>query len=312
MEGFPDFSEPGLRVRLSFYPDFLNEIETVAILGGGLLGGSLALALKDRLETRLWARRTDAVTSALEMGIDGATSDLEKALSGADLVVLSVPVGAMTGLAETAVDHGLNPSMLVTDVGSVKRVVHRSPGLLLKQRGIPFIGGHPMAGSEQRGVEAARRDLFSGAVCLLTDDDGVGEPWTGTLERFWSDLDCRVCWTDAGNHDDLVARISHFPHLIAAAAAMVSLKNPREASFGGGGLRDTTRVAGGDPDMWAEILMENRAAVSDSLAEAMEVLGDIQSSLKDGDHEAILKWLKKASGLHGASRSFENPANKQS
>ena len=169
-----------------------------------------------------------------------------------------------------------------------------------------------MAGSEQRGVEAASKDLFSGAMCFLTDDDAVGEPWAGMLENFWAGLDCRVCWTDAQNHDELVARISHFPHLIAAAAAMVSLKDPKDARFGGGGLRDTTRVAGGDPDMWAEILMENRAAVSGSLAAAMEVLKDVQASLKNGDHQAIRSWLDRASKLQRQSRSLENPADKES
>jgi prephenate dehydrogenase len=290
----------------------LKEIETIAILGGGLLGGSLALALQDRLRTRLWARRADSVNTALDLGISGATVEMREALSDADLVVLSVPVGAMDGLVELALENGLSSSSLVTDVGSVKRVVHRYAGNRLKERGVPFIGGHPMAGSEQRGVEAARADLFAGAMCFLTDANGVGEPWTGRLERFWGGLNCRVCWTDSDRHDDLVARISHFPHLIAAAAAMVSLKDPEDAGFGGGGLRDTTRVAGGDPDMWAEILMENRAAVGASVSEVIEVLQGIQSSLADGDHQAIKAWLGRACELQRSSRSFEVAANKES
>lgn len=289
----------------------MKKIETIAILGGGLLGGSLALALKGRVETRLWARREESVSNARDRGVEGATGDMKTALAGADLVILSVPVGAMESLTELALEHGLDGSFLVTDVGSVKRVVHRSPGALLKKRGIPFIGGHPMAGSEQRGVEAAREDLFSGAMCFLTDDDGVGEPWTRMLEDFWSGLGCRVCWTEAAAHDQLVARISHFPHLIAAATALVSLRDPSEARFGGGGLRDTTRVAGGDPDMWAEILMENRAAVSGLVVESIATLEDVRALLEGADHEGIRSWLKKANELHRISRSPENLSDSQ-
>ncbi|MEP4079214.1 prephenate dehydrogenase [Haloferula sp.] len=284
----------------------MKEIETITVLGGGLLGGSLAMALQDQRETKLWSRREESVEAAQSLGIRGATSDLKSALAGADLVILSVPVGAMRPLVEMALESGLGPSSLVTDVGSVKRVVHGNPGALLKQKGIPFIGGHPMAGSEQRGVEAATKDLFSGAMCFLTDDDQVGEPWAQALEAFWRELGCRVSWTDASSHDQLVARISHFPHLIAAAAATVSLKDPADARFGGGGLRDTTRVAGGDPDMWTEILMENREAVGDSVAEALAILTDIQESLKSGNQEAVRSWLERASELHRISRSSEN------
>jgi prephenate dehydrogenase len=163
-----------------------------------------------------------------------------------------------------------------------------------------------MAGSEQRGVEASKKDLFSGAMCFLTDDDLIGDPWAGKLEAFWSGLDCRICWTDSKSHDDLVARISHFPHVIAAAAAMVSLNDPLDARFGGGGLRDTTRVAGGDPGMWSEILMENRYAVSHSVTQAIEALGEIQKSLERGDLASIQSWLERAKSLHSKSRNPEN------
>ena len=285
----------------------MKEFEKIAILGGGLLGGSMAMALQDRYETCLWARRAETAVEARKLGVATSTNDLGEALDRADLVVLSVPVGAMAGLVEKALEHGLKSPTLVTDVGSVKRIVHRTAGAMLGERGIPFIGGHPMAGSEQKGIEASRKDLFSGAMCFLTDDDGAGDPFRAMLERFWSGLDCRVCWTDAARHDELVARVSHFPHLIAAAAAMVSLKDPTDARFGGGGLRDTTRVAGGDPDMWAEILIENRAAVSGSLGEAMIVLKEIHAALDRGDERAVLDWLRKASELHRISRSVENP-----
>jgi len=269
-----------------------DRFHKLAILGGGLLGGSLALA--SPLPVSLWARREETVRQARERGISSATADLGEALAGADLVVLGVPVGAMRGLLERALEVGLEPGALVTDVGSVKEVVHRELGPLLAGSGHDFIGGHPMAGSEARGIEAGREDLFDGAFCLLTDDGGVGDPAAARLEGFWRELGCRVRWLGAAEHDRLVARISHFPHVMASATALVAMERPGEARFGGGGLRDTTRVAGGDAAMWAEILIENREAVAQSVERGIAGLGEMLAMLRDGEHEALREWLERA------------------
>lgn len=281
----------------------LKHIEKIAVLGGGLLGGSLALRLAGKKSCSLWARRRQSVMEAQALGVETATDDLAEAVSGVDLVVLSVPVGAMPGLLDQAVQAGVPKTALVTDVGSVKCVVHRSVGPRIAAAGLRFIGGHPMAGSESRGVLAARADLFKGAACLLTDDEGVGEPWAKALEEFWSDVGCRVRWMSASAHDSLVARISHFPHVMAAVTAGVALGDPQEARFGGGGLRDTTRVAGGDPAMWAEILLENREAVAAAVRASRQSLGDVLAMLERDDHEATLAWLADAQRLHQAGQA---------
>ncbi|MEM9236008.1 MAG: prephenate dehydrogenase/arogenate dehydrogenase family protein [Verrucomicrobiota bacterium] len=286
----------------------MKEFRKIAILGGGLLGGSMALALAGRREVALWARRDASVAEARAAGITGATGDLAKALEGAELVVLCVPVGAMAGLVEQAIEVGLNEGCLITDVGSVKRVVHQELAML-RERGIPFIGGHPMAGSERCGIDASRSDLFDGATCFLTDEDGVGDPEASLLAGFWEDLNCRVSWIKAEEHDQLVARISHFPHLMAAATALVSLKNPDEAAFGGGGLRDTTRVAGGDPGMWAEIVMENREAIAASVSESIEQMKALEDALESGDQNVIHQWLERAHQWHAACQ--KNKESKQ-
>lgn len=290
----------------------LKEFKKVAILGGGLLGGSLALRLEGRSRYSLWARREASVMEARELGISGATGSLREAVADADLVVLSVPVGAMPGLMAQAVEAGLPESALVTDVGSVKRVVHQSLQDVLKDAGLRFIGGHPMAGSESRGVTAARSDLFDGAACLLTDDDQVGDSWTGRLEDFWVNVGCRVRWMSSADHDSLVARISHFPHVMAAATADVALVNPEDARYGGGGLRDTTRVAGGDAAMWAEILLENRGAVASSLRSVVESLGDVLAMLEKGDHEALLAWLEDTQGRYLRARAAKQDETSRS
>ncbi|RYD41007.1 MAG: prephenate dehydrogenase/arogenate dehydrogenase family protein, partial [Verrucomicrobiaceae bacterium] len=227
--------------------------------------------------------------------------DMAEAVEGADLVVLSTPVGAMATVLLAAQTAGLSREALITDVGSVKAAPHRLLQPLLERTGAKFIGSHPMAGSEQTGIGAADVELFEGAACLLTDDSRVGNPWAGKLERFWEALGCRVSWLDASGHDALVARISHFPHLMAAAAAKVALENPADGNFGGGGLRDTTRVAGGDPAMWAEIVMENRDALRDVLGNGIREMSEMLAMLEAGDHEALRRWLEDAKIARDAS-----------
>jgi prephenate dehydrogenase len=274
-----------------------GDFPNVTILGGGLLGGSLALALplsKNPPSVRLWVRREETVQEAKAAGIDGVTANLAGAVKDADLVVLAVPVGAMPALLEAAIQAGLPTGALVTDVGSVKGHPHETLRPVLSGTGIGFIGSHPMAGSERNGISAANAGLFQGAACLLTNDDHVAGSKAAALDHFWQSVGCHTAWMSAVIHDALVARISHLPHLIAASGARVSLKDPAEGRFGGGGLRDTTRVAGGNPDMWAEIVMENREAILGPLRETVADLSEILASLESGDQESVREWLTVA------------------
>jgi prephenate dehydrogenase len=269
----------------------------ISILGGGLLGGSLALALANQSKAprvRLWARKEETADAARKLGIDGATSDLKFAIEDADLLILAVPIGAMADLVSAAINAGLPNTCLVTDVGSVKQSPHRELAPLLEPKGIDFIGSHPMAGSERNGLSAISATLFQGAACLLTNDAKVIEPRAKALENFWQAIGCHTAWISSATHDALVARISHLPHIIAASAARVCLKNPADGRFGGGGLRDTTRVASGNPEMWAEILVENRAALINPLRESIADLNDILTSLENGDHQSTRQWLDEA------------------
>jgi prephenate dehydrogenase len=273
--------------------DFSN----ISILGSGLLGGSLALALAAQAHpprVRLWARKAQTASEARALGIDGATDDLKFAVEGADLLVLCVPVGAMPALIAAALEAGLPATCLVTDVGSVKQAPHCQLAPLLAPKSIEFIGSHPMAGSERNGLAATSATLFEGAACLLTHEGETASPRAMALEAFWQSIGCHTAWMSPTAHDALVARISHLPHLIAASAARVCLKNPADGRFGGGGLRDTTRVASGNPDMWAEIVSENRAALLDPLRESITDLQAILHLLENGNQQAILQWLAEA------------------
>jgi prephenate dehydrogenase len=269
----------------------------IAILGGGLLGGSLALALAS-LETppqvRLWARRSASLEDARRRGIAGATDNLGQAVAGADLVILAVPVGSMPALISAAMAAGLPDTCLVTDVGSVKQAPHQSLAPLLAQRAIAFIGSHPMAGSERVGIAAAHARLFNGAACLLTNDDEAPAALAAALENLWQSIGCQTTWLSAAAHDALVARISHLPHILAASGARVCLTDPSLGRFGGGGLRDTTRVASGNPEMWAEILIENRHALMAPLRESVADLSAILASLEAADQAQACQWLATA------------------
>ena len=274
-----------------------SDFPNITILGGGLLGGSLALALgssENPPNICLWARKPETVEEARTLGITNVTDDLSEAVRNADLMVLAVPVGAMIELVRSALAAGLPEKCLVTDVGSVKRTPHKKVAPLLAEHGIQFIGSHPMAGSERNGLSAVTANLFYDAACLLTNDDRAPADQAAALERFWKSIGCRTSWMSAAIHDELVARISHLPHLIAASAARVCLKDPSEGRFGGGGLRDTTRVAAGNPTMWAEIVIENREALIGPLQETIADLREILASLEDDNQEQACQWLTTA------------------
>jgi prephenate dehydrogenase len=279
-----------------------HDFQHIAILGGGLLGGSIALAAAPFASTvRLWARRPETAARARERGIPRATTDLADACAGADLCILCVPVGAMAALLDEAIAAGLPESCLVTDVGSVKSAPHRDLGPIMAGRAGHFIGSHPMAGSERKGIEAIQHTLMQNAACILTNDSHAPAEETARLERFWQSLGCRTSWMNAASHDTCVARISHLPHVVAASAARVCLRDPAEGAYGGGGLRDTTRVAGGDPSMWAEILTENRAALIAPMRETLADLAEILALLETGDQEAVRHWLEHARTLRATS-----------
>ncbi len=261
----------------------------VAILGPGLLGGSISLALRAQsgTEVRLWARRPEAVEEAQQLGVAHlATTDLSEAVSGADTVLLCVPVGAMEALVQKMLPS-LAVDALVTDVGSVKEPVCRVLSPLLQGRA-HFIGSHPMAGSEKAGLAAARANLFEGAVCILTPESGVtSEETVGRATSLWQRLGGMVRSLPASVHDQICAMISHMPHLAAAALVRtVDSTCPEAFAFCGPGFRDTTRIAGGLPEMWTEILLSNRQAVAGGVRALISVLEQAAVQLERGDETA--------------------------
>jgi len=275
----------------------------ITIIGVGLLGGSIGLTIKRRKlarEVAGFVRRAASLKECENAGaVDYATTDLLAAVSNADLVILCTPLARMRSLAQqflTALKRGA----IVTDVGSVKAGVVSELESLVKKSGAHFIGSHPMAGAEKTGVNAARNDLFENAVCILTPTKKTNPAALKKLEQFWKSLGARTLRLDATQHDLLVSRSSHLPHVVAATLANLVL-NPaspkQQAALCASGFRDTTRIASGSPEMWRDIALANRKNISQSVDEFMAELKKFQSALKSGDDKAIEKIFVTAKSL---------------
>ena len=274
---------------------------SLAVFGPGLLGGSLLLDARAMglRELRVWARRGESLDQVRERGLaDLASTDAREVAEGADFLVLCVPVGGMKALAEQIVQAKLGVAPVVTDVGSVKAAVLAGAGAVCQTAGVPFVGSHPMAGAETSGLEAARAGLFRDAACILTPDGDTFPPAMAKVEAFWQALGCRTSQMDAARHDTLVARISHLPHLAAVAATLACFKPDASlAQYAAGGLRDTTRVASGPPDMWRGILMENRQAILPALSDLHRATGELLEILEKADEGSLLSRLEEACRL---------------
>jgi prephenate dehydrogenase len=274
--------------------------QKITIIGVGLLGGSIGLAVKRRRlarEVAGFVRRPASVKDCEQVGaVDYATTDLLAAVSNADLVILCTPLARMRSLTEQFLP-ALKRGALVTDVGSVKTGVVREVCGLVRTAGAHFIGSHPMAGGEEAGVQAARADLFMKAICVVTPTKNSNRTALRIVEQFWKLLGGRILRLTPQWHDQLVSRSSHLPHVVAAALANLVL-DPASPEFQSAlcanGFRDTTRIASGSPEMWRDIALANRGNLSRSLDAFICELQKFQRALKKSDAKAISKCLETA------------------
>ena len=269
----------------------------VAILGVGLIGGSIGLAARRRANAEVRGYDPDATVCAraLELGaIDAQAADLAEAVAGAGVVFVAAPVGALAETVREALDAA-PPDCVVTDVGSTKRVV--------KDAGEDerFVGGHPLAGAETSGVEHAREDLFDGATWYLTPARGstagvLYERLHAVLRSFGA----QPTAIDADTHDRLMAYVSHLPHvtanlLVAQAAELLGGEHAqRRLPAVGPSFRDATRVAGANSAIWTDIYMSNRDALIAGLDELAERLAQVRGSLAAGDAPRVTAWNESA------------------
>jgi cyclohexadieny/prephenate dehydrogenase len=276
---------------------FATMLRKLSILGPGLLGGSIGLAARQRKVAKrvaIWARRPEAADQAYQLGAaDEATNDLAKVVADAELVVLATPLGVMRALVDQ-MRPALPDGCVVTDVGSVKYPIvnELSDALAGKAR---FVGSHPMAGSEQSGIEAARRDLFENAVCIVTPREDTDKAALEVVYEFWKALGCSVKTLAPLEHDEIVARISHLPHLVAAAVVNVVCNDgAHPLNFVGPGFKDFTRIAGGPFEMWTEICLDNRKEIGRALDTLIEELGKVRAAVENSDAVELRTMLKRA------------------
>jgi cyclohexadieny/prephenate dehydrogenase len=271
-----------------------NASPTVCIVGVGLLGGSLALALKQRrLVGRVVGtdRLPGLLSRALERGlVDEAEPDLTKAVASADVVVFCTPVDVIAAQAVEASAH-CKPGTLLTDVGSTKSaIVAAVEGRM--PPGVDFVGAHPLAGSEKSGPEYAQIDLFEGRLVVLTPSATTTPAALNRARAFWLDLGARVEVLGAAEHDHALALTSHLPHLVASVLSGILPGEWRGLTATG--FRDTTRLAGGSPEMWKAIFLNNR----DSVLQAVDLfrvhLAQFRTAIAAGDARALERLLDDA------------------
>ncbi len=271
----------------------------VSIIGTGLVGGSMGLALKERglASTVIGVgRRKSSINKALKLkAIDEGTTKTEEAVEQADIIILATSVNLIPGLAKQIIPL-MKKSAILTDVGSTKDYIVSQVNKEIKSRQdglkLDFIGAHPLSGSEQRGIESARSDLFEGSVCILTPTSLNSKKSITKLSSMWKALGAKISIMTPSKHDEVVAFVSHLPHFVASSLANVI--NAKYWEFAASGLRDTTRVASGDPELWLSISKQNKARIIEALRSFSEEIRCTLQDLEQGNNDKVLKTLKKA------------------
>lgn len=278
--------------------------ERITIIGAGLIGSSVARAVKraDAAGTLVLADADEAVLAeaqSLELA-DSYASNAAEAVADADLVVLAVPVGAMASVGANMAP-GLKAGAVVTDVGSVKASVVKALAPLLPN-GVHLIPGHPVAGTEQSGPAAGFASLFDDRWVIVTPPQNADEPAVEALSAFWTLLGSRVEIMTPEHHDLVLAITSHVPHLIAynivgTASDLEEVTRSEVIKYSAGGFRDFTRIAASDPTMWRDVFLNNKEAVLEMLGRFTEDLTALQRSIRWGDGDALFDLFTRTRGI---------------
>ena len=271
--------------------------QQITILGPGLLGASLAMAVKERgLAARVvtWSRRPESRAKCLNQSwCDAVFDSLEKAVVGSDLVVICTPVQTIVPLL-VQIRPALDAEALITDVGSTKSLICREARSALEGHSATFLGAHPMAGSEQAGMEHAQSDLFENAACILTPLDDASAEAIAKLSAFWDALGMTVSTVSPEKHDEIVAHVSHLPHLLASTlCGYLAAQDDTWRTLAGGGLRDTTRIASGDPQLWKQILEQNSDEVVRAIEGFEQQLHHLKTALLNQDSLGVIAQLER-------------------
>ncbi len=267
--------------------------QSVCIIGTGLIGGSLALALRDaKFCARITgAGRTEAtLKKAVDLGIiDSYETDLAKAVSGADIVVVAVPLGAMKSVFEQ-IAPALSVTTVVTDAGSAKQTVIHDAEAALGEKAGRFVAAHPIAGTERSGVQAAFKELYDNKRVIITPTESTESSAVDLVIAMWQAAGAEVETMSAEHHDQVLAGTSHLPHLLAFGLVdcLNNLEDVDEIfRFAAGGFRDFTRIASSDPVMWRDICLSNREAVMAMMKRYFQEMDKMYEALQESDGEKL-------------------------
>lgn len=272
----------------------LRDLKQITVIGLGLLGGSITLAIlrtfsgvkvvgyTHRPSTRKKARQLAVATEIVD--------NIEKSVSDADLVILATPICTFEQIF-CEIAHSLPTGCVITDVGSTKVLPHRWAAKKLPKH-VHYVGSHPIAGSEQRGIEFARDDLFEQTTCILTTTKNTNHKAVQTLKRFWSGLGCSVKLMKPAEHDRIFANISHLPHMVAMA--LINANNNEDLKFAGKGFMDTSRIASGPANIWADVLLTNAGNTTIGIDKIIAELEKMKKAIKEKNKKQIENLLEKA------------------
>ena len=285
------------------FADF-SQIRNITILGVGLIGGSLGLALKAkgfRGEITGLGRRMETLDIALERGaVDNATTNFHAGIYEADLVVVGTPVDLIPEMVQRIAEIWTSDPrpLLITDVGSIKGQVVETIESFLTMPDLHFVGSHPMAGSEQTSVAAARADLFDGAKCIVTPTANTHPQALKLVTDLWQSVNTQVCHLSPTEHDLLIAGASHLPHLIASiltnTVGDIGNEKAKALDFAATGFRDTTRIAAGSPQLWKAIFMQNARSLLPMIDSMIENLTEFKALVENQDDVQIERVLEHA------------------
>jgi len=272
----------------------VKDLRSVSVIGLGLLGGSISLAVQHRVPTVSvvgYSHRRSTRQKARDLAVaTRVADDLPTALADADLVILATPIYTFEDYL-VKIDKLVRPGCIITDVGSTKVLPHHWARDNLSDA-VHYVGSHPVAGSEQSGVEFARDDLFVNARCVLTTQAPVDRRVVKTLRDFWSALGCFVETMDPAEHDRAFANISHLPHLLAAC--LVNATDRTDMKLAGKGYLDSTRIASGPADVWTDVLQANAENLSQGIDHVVAELSQLRKAIQAGDREKIGALLEGA------------------
>lgn len=283
----------------------MKELKQISVIGMGLLGGSVSLAILRCLPgVRVvgYSHRPATRKKAKSLGAaHKIVDDIPKSVTATDLVIVATPICAFQQTFK-AIKDSLPDGCIVTDVGSTKVLPHRWAAETLPAT-VYYVGSHPIAGSEQRGIEFASDNLFDQAHCVLTRTAKTDVGAIRTLKKFWSSLGCSVNVMEAGEHDRILANVSHTPHVVAAA--LINANRTDELKLAGKGFADTSRIASGPPNIWADVLLTNAANVSRSIDRVINELSKLQGAIDKGKKKRIEKLLEHARQKRSAMLKYK-------